>query len=682
MISDNLKRQDIWWRMVNAYVPNLRPTGGDNYIGTCPHPDHDDKVPSFSVHEFDMVFHCFGSSCDWSGNAVDFAKQFGNDPKPFYVLTAKGYHIPKKGFAPSNKPVNSQNIAGNSKKISARASTNIAPQKKVAKNSHYCRKNEAVKKWKLIPLPKEKLLKGWVMEHIEPLQVHWSKSGECFAFPNIDADGKWQGCSLHKPKSGNSQSIGNCSVYPLGLIKNYSPDDVTYLVEGQKDCARIVSLELQGISYTHGALSTPKDLTPLSHLKLITIIYDNDKGGRDGTKKQAEALKEKLPTAVISTTDWKELPESFTDGTDISDVSDETIMALIGTEKTYNKGYDLMTKDSFLEADIRLDTYLIDKLLIERGVLLIASTDGTGKSLIATQLGYSLTTGVDYLDFKVLNPSPVMLIQFELEDGELQRRLKLQEEGFKNAPVSKPYFIAKRDDSDIFEDKWEFIDITLQEHDFRRGTLIVDNLYTSTDLKLSDNDELKMLIKKIERIKRNYKIAIVLIGHFTKVDAGQPLDKNNIEGGKKLTNWVNNVFLLGKSTLNPDLRIGKLVKVRSGKSDIEGQPFKLLMDDDTVIFSRGGAIENEEAHFQPRKRIPEIEVLRECKPRCTMNLKNNIKTFTFDDYKAEMEEELGYEPVQKTVYNWLNKLKDVFKVVRKVGKTEWQPLWENLDDSV
>jgi hypothetical protein len=65
-----------------------------------------------------------------------------------------------------------------------------------------------------------------------------------------------------------------------------------------------------------------------------------------------------------------------------------------------------------------------------------------------------------------------------------------------------------------------------------------------------------------------------------------------------------------------------------------------------------------------------------------MNLKNNIKTFTFDDYKAEMEEELGYEPVQKTVYNWLNKLKDVFKVVRKVGKTEWQPLWENLDDSV
>ena len=94
MISDNLKRQDIWWRMVNAYVPNLRPTGGDNYIGTCPHPDHDDKVPSFSVHEFDMVFHCFGSSCDWSGNAVDFAKHFGEDPKPFY---SDGYK--------SNKPL-------------------------------------------------------------------------------------------------------------------------------------------------------------------------------------------------------------------------------------------------------------------------------------------------------------------------------------------------------------------------------------------------------------------------------------------------------------------------------------------------------------------------------------------------------------------------------------------------
>jgi len=673
MITDNLGVQDLWWRMVNAYVPNLKPSGGGNYIGRCPHPDHDDRKPSFSVHEFDRVFNCF--SCGWKGDAADFAKQFGNDPKPFY----RG-----KGFAP-NTSSNRPNIGGNSKSSSPRAKANTAPEKKVAKNSHYCRKNEAVTDWSLVSLPREKCLKEWDMELIEPLQVHWSNKGECFAFPIMDTDGNWLNVWLHKPINRFLKRVEgkkfSCQVYPLGLIKKYKPDDLTVVNEGFKDVLRMLSLNVQTICFTNGANSIPRDLSPLSHLKKFSVMLDNDVAGETGQLKVADALKGAFPIAEVVTTDWKELNESFTSGADISDVSDETVGDLITTDKPYYKGYPLMTKDSFLEADIRRPTYLIENFLIEEGVLLIASTDGTGKSLIASQLGYSLSTGIDYLDFRVLKPSPVVHIQFEMEDGELQRRMDLQEEWFKNHPALKPHFIAPRDDSDIFEDKWDKIDTTLQEHDFRRGTIIVDNLYTSTDLKLSDNDELKLLIKKIERIKKKYKLAIVLIGHFTKVDAGQPLDKNNIEGGKKLTNWVNNVFLMGKSTLNPDLRIGKLVKVRSGKSDIEGTPFKLLMDDDTVIFSRGGAIENEEAHFQSRKRIPEIEVLRECKPRCTMNLKNNIKTFTFDDYKAEMEIELGYEPVQKTVYNWLNKLKDVFKVVRKVGKTEWQPLWENLDDS-
>ena len=583
-------------------------------------------------------------------------------------------------IAPSTSS-NPKNIAGNSKKISARAGTKTAPKKKVAKNSHYCRKTESIDKWKLIPLSKENAVKGWKMSVVDALQVHWSKSNETLAFPMLDENEDWMNCWCHKPVN---KFLGgkkfHPTVYPLGLIKKYSTDEPVYLVEGFKDVIRMISLGYQAICFTNGATSIPRDLSPISHLKKFSIMLDNDVAGETGRLKVADALKGAFPTADVNTTDWKELNGSFTAGTDVSDVSDETVGDLITTEKPYYKGYSLMTKDSFLKADIRRPTYLIENFLIEEGVLLIASTDGTGKSLIASQLGYSLSTGIDYLDFRVLKPSPVLHIQFEMEDGELQRRMDLQEQWFKKYPALKPHFIAPRDDSDIFEDKWDKIDTTLQERDFRRGTIIVDNLYTSTDLKLSDNDELKMLIKIIQRIKRKYKIAIVLIGHFTKVDAGQPLDKNNIEGGKKLTNYVNNVFLMGKSTLNPDLRIGKLVKVRSGKSEIEGQPFKLLMDDDTVIFSRGGAIENEEAHFQPRKRITEIEVLRKCKSRCTMNLKNDIKTFTFSDYKDEMEIELGYEPSQKTVYNWLNKLKDVFKVVRKVGKTEWQPLWENLDD--
>ena len=269
MITDNLGVQDLWWRMVNAYVPNLKLSGGGNYIGRCPHPDHDDTKPSFSVHELDRVFNCF--SCGWKGDAAHFAEVVGVDPKPFY----RG-----KGFATSNKPVISKTKAGNSKKSHDQKKPNTAPEKKVAKNSHYCRKNEAVTNWKLIPLPKEKCLKEWDMELIEPLQIHWSESGKCLAFPIMDTDGNWLNVWLHKPinrflkRAEDKKFI--CQVYPLGLIKKYKPDNLTVVAEGFKDVLRMWSLNVQAICFTNGANAIPKDLTPISHLKKFTVMLDND----------------------------------------------------------------------------------------------------------------------------------------------------------------------------------------------------------------------------------------------------------------------------------------------------------------------------------------------------------------------------------------------------------------------
>jgi len=83
MITDNLGVQDLWWRMVNAYVPNLKPSGGGNYIGRCPHPDHDDPKPSFSVHELKRVFKCFG--CGWEGDSYQFAREFNMSHANIYL---------------------------------------------------------------------------------------------------------------------------------------------------------------------------------------------------------------------------------------------------------------------------------------------------------------------------------------------------------------------------------------------------------------------------------------------------------------------------------------------------------------------------------------------------------------------------------------------------------------------
>ncbi len=46
----------------------MSPSGGA-YVGRCPHPDHEDKNPSFNVYA-DGRFRCYG--CGWHGDAADF----------------------------------------------------------------------------------------------------------------------------------------------------------------------------------------------------------------------------------------------------------------------------------------------------------------------------------------------------------------------------------------------------------------------------------------------------------------------------------------------------------------------------------------------------------------------------------------------------------------------------------
>jgi len=657
MINDSLKSWDIWNRWLEAYVKDIQDVGGGMIKGRCPSPDHNDDKPSFSANRDEYWYKCFG--CEAKGNPITFAKMLGLDYTPFIGFDFKSgiYNTAEK--TPKNNPLKTPNRVNK------------------------CRKEEAIKRWDLVPHNGNNVPENWNIGAIEALQVQYSKKEGAIAFPILDMDWNWIEVYCHKPVN---KFLGGgkfkCSLYPLHLIPEYKPDVVTYVCEGMKDAVTLLSHGLQVVTSTNGALTIPNDLSPLQHMNLFTHIPDDDEAGYRGQKKWVEALNNVCSHAKVHITDWNELNEGFTVGTDVTDVTSATLYELISTETLYKRGFNTMSVDTLMEADIKLDTYIVEQLLIERGMLLIASTDGVGKSLLGTQLGFSITTGVPFMDdFKVLKPLPVMLIQFELEDGELQRRVRLQSKAFENITVPKPYLFANRDDSEIFRDKWPFIDHTLSDHNFYEGVVIVDNLFTSTELNISDNDELKILIRQIDNVRRKYGTAFVLFGHFIKTEPGQPLVKESVQGGKLLTNSVNNVLLLGISTLNNELRIGKIMKCRSGKSLLEGIPFKMHMDDDTIIFRRGGVIENEKAHLQARQRIPEIEALKLCRPKCTMNLKNNIKTFTFDDYKKAMAEEIGRTPTyDKQVYLWLNKLRDVYKCVRKIGKGEWQPLWENLDE--
>ena len=661
MIAD-MTMVERFERMVRSCVPDLKSSSNGSYLGTCPHPDHQDDKPSFSVTFPKLLYNCFG--CPFGGDAATFAKFVGDDPRTYY----RNNTLPKTGGGQAvvKQPKNSEETG----ELQGKS----------------CRKAEAIKRWDLVSHNGKKVPENWNMKAIKALKVGYSKQEGAIAFPILDNDGNWIECYLHKPKN---KFLGGgkfkCCLYPLHLIPKYKPDVVTYVVEGMKDAVTMLSQGLQVITSTNGALNIPSDLFPIKHLKLFTHIPDYDEAGYKGQVKWAEALKEACPHAKVHITDWDRLKESFPNGTDVTDVTSVTLGALISTETLYKRGFTTMTLNEMLNTKMHLPTYLIDGLLIEKGVFLVAGTDETGKSFLATQLGLSLTTGIPFMGyFEVLKTAPVLHINFELEDGEVQRRLRSQASHYRidlaNVSTSKPFIFSNRDESEIFTDKWEYIEYTLQDHQFEGGVCIVDNLYSSTDKNLSDNDELKMVLRKIESLKQKYGISVALFAHFVKTESGTPLAKESIQGGKMLTNWVNNVLLLGRSTLNTELIMGKIMKTRVGKNALSGIPFKMIFDNDTLVFTKGGIIQNEKAHLQTATSKTEIEVLKRFRSNCIPHKDypdNDI--ITIDDYYQEMVNHLGYEPTKRTAFNWISKLMD-WGLVKKVAHSLYEIVWSEMDD--
>jgi DNA primase len=91
-------REQIDLVEVAQHYTDLHPSGRA-YVGRCPHPNHEDRNPSFHVYT-DRRFHCYG--CGWHGDVTDlWATINGVEPSMKAVLDlALEYEIELAGLDP------------------------------------------------------------------------------------------------------------------------------------------------------------------------------------------------------------------------------------------------------------------------------------------------------------------------------------------------------------------------------------------------------------------------------------------------------------------------------------------------------------------------------------------------------------------------------------------------------
>lgn len=271
--------------------------------------------------------------------------------------------------------------------------------------------------------------------------------------------------------------------------------------------------------------------------------------------------------AVIETTDSLKIAKAnVANVPDISKASGVDYIRLIGNElgkagqlatsvpehigmftvKTANRAIS----DAALQPDPEA---LYQTLWYEGEVCCLFSDSNLGKSILATQIAA-----------QVAEKKKVLYFDFELSDKQFQLRYS-DERGNPNVFPENLYRVEiDRDSLDVSNFEDALID-NIEQAALRTGTkvLVIDNL-TYLCVASEKGDMAGALMLRLMNLKKRHDLSMLILAHTPKRCLSNPITQNDLAGSKKLYNFFDSVFAIGKSAKDGNLRYIKQLKVRYG----------------------------------------------------------------------------------------------------------------------
>jgi putative DNA primase/helicase len=99
-----------------------------------------------------------------------------------------------------------------------------------------------------------------------------------------------------------------------------------------------------------------------------------------------------------------------------------------------------LTIDEFLKEDLRPRRQILEPWLPEKGLAMIYSPRGIGKTLLGLTTAYIVSASGEFLSFKAPTPRPVLYVDGEMPGRTMQERLAAIIRGFPNQPPKPDYF--------------------------------------------------------------------------------------------------------------------------------------------------------------------------------------------------------------------------------------------------
>lgn len=211
---------------------------------------------------------------------------------------------------------------------------------------------------------------------------------------------------------------------------------------------------------------------------------------------------------------------------------------------------------------------LFDEFWFEGELCILFADANLGKSILAVQIGDSISKGEAITGFR-LDAAKQMMLYFDFEMSAKQFHNRY------SADYENPYqfdnnFIrielnpkAVIPDHKSFED---FLNEALEKSiiETHARVLIIDNLtYLKNETEKAGNAQ--PLMKHLKALKSKYGLSILALAHTPKRDATKIITPNDLQGSKQLMNFTDSSFTIGESQRDKNIRYLKQIKVRQNE---------------------------------------------------------------------------------------------------------------------
>lgn len=198
---------------------------------------------------------------------------------------------------------------------------------------------------------------------------------------------------------------------------------------------------------------------------------------------------------------------------------------------------------------------LYNGLWYEGEVCCLFADSNVGKSIYAVQMAD-----------EIAQTRNVLYVDCELSDKQFQLRYTNRETGelyhFPESLIRAEINPSKMDMKNFEEQIITDIENAAQRT--ASDTIMIDNL-TYLCNSSEKGDQAGIFMMKLMNLKMKYNWSLLIIAHTPKRNMTNPITQNDLAGSKKLYNFFDSVFAIGKSAVDSKLRYVKQVKVRAGE---------------------------------------------------------------------------------------------------------------------